>query len=223
MKIILSIVLVIISSITSAQIKVNEELKNELREINNNDQSLRRIYFIKDEYESKSDSLKKLFKVDDIELKEILRKNIVKNDSINLLKIEKIIEKYGYPGKSLVGERESDVAWEVIQHSTLEIRKKYLNLLKNTADINEIRFTLYALTLDRVLMEQNKLQKYGSQAKPVVLSKSKEKKLIIWPIENPKNVNKLRRKAGFEESIKKYAKHLGIKYKVYSIGDIDLQ
>tara|TARA_R110002124_G_scaffold272077_2_gene441075 strand:+ start:879 stop:1550 length:672 start_codon:yes stop_codon:yes gene_type:complete len=222
MKIILSIVLVLISSLTSAQIKVNEELKNELLEINNNDQILRRIYFIKEEYKSKSDSLKKLFKVDDVALKEILRKNIIKNDSINILKIEKIIEKYGYPGKSLVGEKESDVAWAVIQHSTLDKQKKYLNLLKITADKNEIPFTTYALTLDRILMEENKPQKYGSQGKVVVLSKTKEKELIIWPIENPKYVNKLRRKVGFDESIKKYAKHLGIKYKVYSIEDIYL-
>jgi hypothetical protein len=153
MKTVLSVVLVIISSFTSAQIKVNAELKNELKIISKNDQIFRKIYFIKDEYDSKSDSLKKIFKVDDIGLKEILVKSILKNDSINLLKVEKIIEKYGYPGKSLVGEKESDVAWAVIQHSTLEIRKKYLNLLKNTADKNEIRFTCYALTLDRVLME----------------------------------------------------------------------
>ncbi|NRT10732.1 hypothetical protein [Flavobacterium sp. 14A] len=131
--------------------------------INKDDQIFRRLYFFKDDYESKSDSLKKLFKVDDIGLKEILVKSMMKNDSINLLKIEKIIQKYGYPGKSLVGETESDVAWEVIQHATFETRKKYLNLLKSTADKNEIRFTLYALTLDRVLMEENKLQKYGSQ------------------------------------------------------------
>ena len=222
MKIILSAILVIISSLTSAQIKVNEELKNELNIINKDDQIFRRLYFFKDEYESKSDSLKKLFKVDDIGLKEILVKSMMKNDSINLLKIEEIIQKYGYPGKSLVGENESSVAWEVIQHATFETRKKYLNLLKSTADKNEIRFTLYALTLDRVLMEENKLQKYGSQGREVVLSKTKEKIMIIWPIENPEKVNKLRRKAGFDETIKKYAKHFGIDYKVYAIDDLDL-
>lgn len=222
MKLNLSILFLALSISTFAQLKVNEELKNELNQINKDDQIVRRIYFIKDEYEAKADSLKRVYKVDDIGLKEILRKNIVRNDLINLVKIEKIIEKQGYPGKSLVGEKESDVAWEVIQHSTLEVRKKYLTLLKNEADKNEIRFTLYALTLDRILMEENKPQKYGSQAKSVILKTTEEKKLIIWPIDNPKNVDKLRRKAGFDESIKKYAKHLGIKYKAYAMKDLNL-
>ena len=38
-------------------------------------------------------------------------------DSINLPKIERIISQYGYPGKSLVGEKQNETAWLVIQHA----------------------------------------------------------------------------------------------------------
>jgi hypothetical protein len=220
MKKTITSILLIISISTSAQLKINENLKKELIEIDNNDQALRRIYYIEKNYLAKSDSLKKEYNVDDIGLKNILQEKIIKNDSLNMIKIERIIEKFGYPGKSLVGESESIVAWEVIQHSNLEIREKYLNILKNAVEQNEMKFEWYALTIDRILVDNNKPQKYGSQGHEVVLKKNNEKKLIIWPIENAKDINKLRRRAGFKESIKKYAKHLGIDYKIYSLEDI---
>lgn len=210
-----------ISFVSIAQTKINEQLSTELSKIDEDDQNLRRIYFIQEVYQLKSDSLKKEFGVDDVGLKKILVEKITKNDSLNLIKIESIIKEYGYPGKSLVGQRESGVAWQVIQHANPEIMKKYLDILKKAADKGEIEFTKYALTLDRILMSEKKPQIYGSQAKMVKLVGRNELQLIIWPIEDAKNVNKLRRKVGLNQSIKKYAKNMGIKYRAYSIQEID--
>lgn len=221
MKTILITILIFVSLVSTAQTKLNEELKNELSKINDDDQDLRKIYFIQKVYDSKSDSLKKEFNVDDAGLKKILENKIRENDSLNLIKIESIIKEHGYPGKSLVGQNESDVAWAVIQHASPQIMKKYLAVLKKAVDDNEIEFTKYALTLDRVLMSENKPQIYGSQATKVKLVGIDEPQLIIWPIENPKTVDKLRRRVGFYESVRKYAKNMGIKYKVYLIEDIE--
>ena len=217
MKVILTIFLLSVTFSAFAQVTINQNLKKELREIDIKDQNLRKIFSIKKIYESKSDSLRRVYKVDDVGVKAILAEKIKKSDSLNIIKIDSIIERFGYPGKSLVGESESYVAWEVIQHSVNP--KKYVTLLKNAVDKNEIPFRLYALTFDRSLVYDKKPQIYGSQGKMVIL-KNNESQLIIWPIENPVTVNKLRKKAGFDESVKKYAKHLGIKYKVYTIDDI---
>lgn len=220
MKKMLIPILLLVSFLSSAQTELNEELKTELRKIDDDDQNLRKLYFVKKTYESKLDSLKTQYNTNDIGVKKILVDNMRENDSLNIIKIEGIIDKYGYPGKSLVGQKESGVAWAVIHHSTPEILNKYLDTIKKAADNGEIEFTKYALSLDRVLMYNNKPQIYGSQAKDVKLVGSKERKLIIWPIENPKKVHELRKKAGFYESLRKYAKNLGIKYKVYLMEDI---
>lgn len=222
MKVFTLLLFIISGFILSAQSTINEELKQELIKINKDDQDLRRLFFYPKIYEAKSDSLKKAYSVDDSKLKEALAKKMKENDSINLVKVESIIEKYGYPGKSLVGERESNTAWAVIQHSDLEIIEKYLETLKKAADNKELRFTSYALSLDRSLMYAGKPQIYGSQGKMVNLKGIEKPQLIIWPIENPKEVNKLRKKVGFPQTVKKYAKDLGIKYKVYFMEDLTL-
>lgn len=221
MKKLLTTILILIAYTAIAQTEINEALRIELSKIDKDDQDLRRIYFVQDIYQSKSDSLKKEYEVDDAGLKKILAKKITRNDSLNLIKIESIITTYGYPGKSLVGYNESGVAWQVIQHSSPEIMKKYLDVLKKAADEGEVDFTKYALTLDRILMSENKPQIYGSQAKYVNLVGKEEPQLIIWPIEDAKNINRLRRKVGFGESIKKYAKKMRIKYRTYSMEDIE--
>ncbi|MCK0124683.1 hypothetical protein MWU76_09730 [Gelidibacter sp. F2691] len=222
MKRVLSVVVIFVTFTfaSTAQINLNEELKREIWKINEDDQNLRKIYFVQEVYDLKSDSLKKEYGVDDVELKKILVEKIKNYDSLNLIKIESIIKEHGYPGKSLVGHNESGVVWQVIQHSTPIIMRKYLDVLKKAADEGEIEFTKYALTFDRILVSENKPQIYGSQAKKVKLLGSNEYQLIIWPIADSKSVNKLRRKAGFKESIKKYAKNMGIAYKPHLIEDL---
>lgn len=219
MKHYIIIFLISISAFANAQNKINTEIQNELIQIDKDDQTLRKIFFIKDIFDAKKDSLTKYYHADETEVKEILKNQIKKNDSLNMIKIDRIIQSYGYPGKSLVGEKASIIAWEVIQHSNNP--KKYIDVLKTSAENHEIDYHLYAMTLDRVLMVENKPQMYGSQAKNVTLKKTKNSQLIIWPIENPKEVNKRRKTASFPETnIKKYAKQLGIKYKTYNLDDI---
>ncbi|PZF73583.1 hypothetical protein [Taibaiella soli] len=49
-------------------------------------------------------------------------------DSMNLVYVEGILKKYGYPGKTLVGKPTNEAAFYVIQHSSKI--KEYLPLLK---------------------------------------------------------------------------------------------
>ncbi|HEY4197725.1 MAG TPA: hypothetical protein VGM63_19430 [Mucilaginibacter sp.] len=82
-------------------------------------------------------------------------------DSLNVVYIESVFKKYGYPGKSIVDTPANEAAWYIIQHS----RKihQYIDLMEKAADAHELPFHLYAMMLNRDLMDQGKEQVYGTQ------------------------------------------------------------
>jgi len=135
-------------------------------------------------------------------------------DSSNIEFVEKTIEMYGYPGRSLVGEETNTAAWYVIQHS--DKIDKYIELIKEAAEKDELPFRLYAMMLDRHLMHQSKPQIYGTQG----FVGPPDQDSNIWPVENPDAVNEKRKKAGFSDTIEEYAKRLfgdDFDYKVLSM------
>lgn len=124
-------------------------------------------------------------------------------DSVNMIFIERYFLNNGYPGKSVVGEESSLVAWNVLQHNPDKI-PLYLPLVKKAAEDGEIPKTSAAIMEDRYLMMEGKPQIYGTQG----MSYDDARGSFIWPLENPENVNERRKEAGFEETIEAYAKVL---------------
>ncbi|WP_248574850.1 DUF6624 domain-containing protein [Flavobacterium sp. H122] len=156
--------------------------------------------------------------------KEELDKNlwsiVNKNDSINLVKVEKIIKEYGYPGKTLVGEPTNKAVWYVIQHS--KKIPEYFELIKLSGEKNEIPMTLVATMEDRMLMYEGKEQIYGTQGAGRMIYDEKGNQVFfnfIWPIQNPAKVNELRKKVGFNGTIEDYAKSLEIPYSLFTMKD----
>src|SRR5437868_12407246 len=49
-------------------------------------------------------------------------------DSTNLVVVESLIKKYGWPGKSFVGERGNQAVFLVNQHADIKTQEKYLSL-----------------------------------------------------------------------------------------------
>ncbi|WP_346236701.1 DUF6624 domain-containing protein [Niabella insulamsoli] len=143
-------------------------------------------------------------------------------DSLNLLKIEEIISKHGYPGTSLVGNPSNEVAFYIIQHS--KVIDKYLPVIKTAAEKNEISFRLYAMMLDRSLMFKDKEQIYGTQASGLSVKNAASGKwenfMFIWPIKDPLTVNERRKRAGFNSTVEKSAEHLGITYEILTLEKI---
>ena len=84
-------------------------------------------------------------------------------DSINLFETEKIIKKYGYPSKSLVGESVNKAVYYVIQHSNKI--DEYLPLIRKASENGDITKTSLALMEDRNLMYKGLEQIYGTQIK----------------------------------------------------------
>ena len=137
-------------------------------------------------------------------------------DSANTIFIENVFKTYGYPGKSLVGEPTNTTASLVIQHSNKIA--KYLPLIQEASKKGEIPMTDVATMEDRYLMEQNKPQIYGTQG---YYADGEEK--LIWPIENPEEVNERRKNVGFKTTIEEYSKLLygnGFEYKQLTMRDI---
>ncbi len=139
------------------------------------------------------------------------------NDAKNEKRIEEIIEKYGYPGKKLVGTPENETAWLIIQHSSPKMIEKYLPLIREANRNGDVDMQALALMEDRNLMYQGKEQIYGSQASSI------NGESIIWPIKDPKNVNQLRKEAGFVQTIEEYSKMLfgeKFQYKAYTLDEV---
>lgn len=138
-------------------------------------------------------------------------------DSTNLIAVQNIIKKHGYPGKSLVGAPTNTSAWYVIQHS--EKIGEYLPVMKKAAKNNELPFAKVAMMEDRYLMSNNEPQIYGTQGR----SFKEGSVTVIWPIKDPKNVNQRRKEAGFETTVEEGAKRLygeDFEYKPLTLKDV---
>ena len=142
------------------QEKLNTELKKELDSIYNIDQTFREIL------NDNSDKTIRFLKEQGYTLEEFQKNSwliIIKHDKLNLKRIEKIIDKYGYPSIQLVGKPTNKAVWFVIQHSDKEIIEKYFPLIERAGKKNDIPMTLVAMMQDRLLMYQEKEQIYGTQ------------------------------------------------------------
>src|SRR5262245_6414582 len=73
-------------------------------------------------------------------------------DSCNLAQVEKLISRYGWMGKSVIGVRGNYTLWLVIQHADLPIQEKYLPLIGKSVAEGESRPIDLAYLRDRVLM-----------------------------------------------------------------------
>jgi hypothetical protein len=111
----------------------------------------------------------------------------------NAARLATIIEQYGWPGISLVGEEGAWAAWLIAQHSigNPPFMRHCLSLLKQAVSNSEVISWQVAILEDRICMYEGKLQIYGTQFQP-----SKNGELNPYPIENPESVNDRRLAVG---------------------------
>jgi hypothetical protein len=201
-----------------AQSKINLPLKHELDSMYVLDQKYREFLSAKLD-SNKVDSLTKLYGVTKEGLTTHIWKLQTLVDSSNIKRVEAIINQYGYPGKTLVGEPTNEAVFFVIQHST--VIDKYLPLIEKAAKQMQLPFRLYAMMKDRSLMYNKKEQIWGTQAKGMnIINKETGKPkwaFFIWPIANAPTVNKRRKEAGFPDTVEENAKRMGLIYKVYTL------
>mgnify|MGYP003575968908 CR=1 FL=1 len=206
--------------VTNAQTGLNIPLKKELDSLKTLDQRYRAALIAN--MRGKGDSLAKVYGIKKEHLNEHLWKLQGEIDSLNTARVEEIINKHGYPGISLVGNPTNEAAFYILQHS--KVIDKYLPVIKEAAEKNELRFQLYAMMLDRSLMFQDKEQIYGTQGSGMSVKNpvtgNWENLSFIWPIHDPLNVNQRRKKAGFTDTVEESAKSMRIDYKIYTLEEI---
>jgi hypothetical protein len=83
----------------------------------------------------------------------------------NNARIRTILETYGWPGRSLVGEDGCRAAGFVVQHAILDLdlQRHGVELLNKAVEQGEAEPFMLALLTDRVLMQEGKPQIYGTQ------------------------------------------------------------
>lgn len=206
--------------VMNAQTLLHMPLKKELDRMQTLDQTYRAALIAN--MRGKGDSLAIVYGVKKEYLHDHLWKLQVEIDSLNTARIEEIINEHGYPGISLVGYPTNEVAFYILQHS--KVIDKYLPIIKEAAAKNELRFQLYAMMLHRSFMLQDKEQIYGTQGSGMSVKNHMtgqwENLSFIWPIQDPFNVNKRRKAAGFTETVEEGAKGMGIDYKIYTLEEI---
>jgi len=126
-----------------------------------------------------------------------------KIDADNTAYMKTVIDKYGWPGNSMVGEDGALAAFLLVQHADLQsgFQKQCLPLLEAAVQAKEAAADHVALLTDRVLIAEGKPQRYGTQFRTV------GGESVPFPIEDPENVD-ARRKAVGLEPLAEYARQM---------------
>ena len=86
-----------------------------------------------------------------------------KIDASNLARTKAIINQFGWPGKSLAGEKGSQAAWTIIQNADLATQKLFIDVMQEAADRKELSPALLAATIDRIAVREGRAQTYGTE------------------------------------------------------------
>lgn len=166
-----------------------DSLKNELKTIFMKDQTFRRIY---------KEAEQKLGKGS--EAYEYFWEVVEAQDKILEKEVLNIIDLYGWLGISQVGRLANTTLWSVLQHGSVTSKKKYAPLLKASVLKRESNPKHYARLVDRMLINSNKPQLFGTQ-----IDYNSSTAPVFFPIEKPEYINQRRKEIGLG-GIEGYAK-----------------
>jgi len=159
----------------------DKPLKTELLAILDEDQKYRiQMYETQKKFGQDSKEMQELWKITN------------QKDSVNLLKVRKILDEKGWVGKDKVGAQANSALFLVIQHSDLETQKKYLPMMKEAVTKGNASPGSLALLIDRIEIREGRKQIYGSQ----IGTKPNTQTQYILPLIDPDNVDKRRAEVG---------------------------
>jgi hypothetical protein len=108
-------------------------------------------------------------------------------------RLGEIIDQYGWPGKTLVGEEGADAAWLIVQHDigNPSLQRRSLPLLREAVARGVAPPSQLAMLTDRICILEGKPQVYGTQ-----YDWDENGEMSPCPIENPEHVDQLRESVG---------------------------
>ena len=172
----------------------DKPLQKELLSIYDEDQDVRKAFM--DVYKNPKSDKKQLDSIGQI---------MIYKDSINLIKVSKILDEKGWVGKNTVGAQANQTLFLVIQHSPLKTQQKYLPMMRDAVKKGNAKASSLALLEDRVALREGRKQIYGSQTSMNTITRKNH----ISPMEDPDNVDKRRAEVGLGPLVE-YAKKLDI-------------
>lgn len=126
----------------------------------------------------------------------------------NLKELEGLLSQKGWPKISEVGPEAAGAAFFVLQHSNAEAQQKYISMFEKSCRENEGSWQQYAFMFDRMRMNQNKPQRYGTHT---YLDLKAGPMNELYPLEDEIKVDEWRKEIGLEP-LKVYLARRGIKY-----------
>jgi hypothetical protein len=134
---------------------------------------------------------------------------IGEKDSINLIKVKKILDERGWLGTDVVGQEGNQTLFLVIQHADITTQQKYLPLMRTAVANGKASASHLALLEDRVALGLGKRQIYGSQ----ISRDNQTGEYFVQPLEDPENVDKRRKEVGLGP-LQDYISNWGMKWDV---------
>ena len=174
---------------------MNDELRTELEQLREADQSLRKEAM---EIAGKHGRASPEY--------EALRERGLAQEREHIARLIEIVEEHGWPGLSLVGETASSGAFLVLQHADIDLQRRFLPLVRAATEAGEVPAPWLPLLEDRVLMYEGKKQIYGTQ-----IARAQDGTPELWPIEDEENLDERRAQVGLEP-IAEYLKRFGLEY-----------
>lgn len=125
--------------------------------------------------------------------KEMLRESLYKQDSVTFSTVEKIIKKYDYPPKILVGES-CVIPFYIMSFASKTVRESFVPVFIRAAERGDLAWSSVAIYIDKVKIAFGKEQVYGTQ-----FDYDKRGRKIYYPIEDKAHLNERRKKVGLGE------------------------
>lgn len=119
------------------------------------------------------------------------------NDSLNLLFVSGILDKYGWLGTKDIGYFGMQTIFFVLQHADLATREKYLPMIRTAFQNKKLSPFYFALYEDRISLVKNQYQIYGTQ----FFYATQLGRYFFFPILNPALVMDRHNKIGLDKLI----------------------
>lgn len=116
------------------------------------------------------------------------------NHKVNIKKVRNILDNYGWPEKSIIGEQGNRTICNVLQHDKPEIRELYLPMMRQAVFDENLDPRLLVRAEDRIATDKGELQIYGGQMKYYPETQS----FNVWPVYDPVNIDVRRAEIGLE-------------------------
>lgn len=188
-----------IGYIDSMTANYNNELRKKLNKIQYEDQGIRLLLLNVQKSKGLSSPTTLLIRE---EMKQI--------DSINAIKVQQIIDEFGWLGESKISSEANQTLFLTIQHvDDLIVQEKYLPILGQAVKDGNAEAWQFAFLTDRILMNQGKYQIFGTQ---IIIGEKPEDSYIV-PLQNPEKVDELRQEVGLE-SLNDYLKEEGMEWNI---------